>query len=274
MACIMDPKVGPNGEHLKWEPTEIPSTKPFVNIVTTASEPMLTFDSMNFVKMKSLIYSPFHKEARYVNFEIGYARDATWLEYLNNRWTEYANFFVGGFLEAIYSSGEKGTTTTYAQINAKMVDYDTRLKTSNSNVQSPVVSPNSSTNVFARKRTSNSLPSSPKSSKSAILRTDSINSDTMQDVQEVSDDDIEDADDLSESIVTRTHIDIDESTANDGLAKFSSSQTSSASTTQTRKPKRQLSDLCNVTEEPINKPKRTYNRKGRGRKVGRGAINN
>jgi len=32
--------------------------------------------------------------------------------------------FVGGFLEAMYSINEKGDTT-YAQINAKLVDYDT-----------------------------------------------------------------------------------------------------------------------------------------------------
>src|SRR5688572_5535767 len=113
MACIIEPKIGSDGNYVKWDPTQIISTKPFVNIVTSASEPMITFDSMNFVKTKSLIYSPFHQEARHVNFEIGYAKNATWLEYLNDKWTQYANFFVGGFLEAIYSSKEKGLNTTY-----------------------------------------------------------------------------------------------------------------------------------------------------------------
>ena len=123
MAIIIEPKTGPNSDHLKWNPAQIPLTKPFINIITSASEPMSTFDNVNFVKTKSLIYFPFHKEAQSVNFEIGYAKEATWLEYLNDRWMEYTNFFVGDFLEAIYCLKEKGSDVTYTQINAKFIDY-------------------------------------------------------------------------------------------------------------------------------------------------------
>src|SRR5581483_3994847 len=165
MACIMEPKVGSNGELLKWDPTQIPSTKPFINIVTSATEPMSSFDNVNFVKTKSLIYSPFHKESRNVNFEIGYSKESTWLEYLNSKWMEYSNFFIGGFFEAVYVSKEKGLDTTYAQIDAKLIDYDVRFRVSNSTTQSnPSVT--SSDNVFARKRNISSTPtSSPKLSK-------------------------------------------------------------------------------------------------------------
>src|SRR5215211_4016676 len=116
MACILDLKTSQSGEVLQWDPAQIPSTKPFVHIVTSASGPLITQDNMYFVKTKSLIYSAFHPNSRYVNFEISYSKDAKWLDYLNDKWNDYANFFVGGFLEAIYSTDEKGLSTVYAQI--------------------------------------------------------------------------------------------------------------------------------------------------------------
>ncbi|PKC53070.1 hypothetical protein RhiirA1_404546, partial [Rhizophagus irregularis] len=75
------------------------------------------------VKTRSLIYSPFHQTTRYINFEVGYSKDVRWLDSLNDKWNDYANFFVGGFLEVIYSTNDR----TYAQIDAKLIDYDRNL---------------------------------------------------------------------------------------------------------------------------------------------------
>jgi len=153
MACIFEPRLGRDGEILKWDPAQIPSTKPFVNIATSASEPLSTYDNMNFVKTRSLIYSAFHQTARYVNFDIGYSNEAKWLEFLKDKWKDYANFFVGGFLEAIYSINEKGFDTTYAQINAKLVDYDVRFRNQSNSPQSSK-SPSVTTNAFSQRRES------------------------------------------------------------------------------------------------------------------------
>ena len=71
----MEPKIGPNGEHLKWEPMRIPAIKPFANISISAEEPLSTDETMNFVKTKSLIYSLFHSPSCYINFEVGYSKD-------------------------------------------------------------------------------------------------------------------------------------------------------------------------------------------------------
>jgi hypothetical protein len=275
MACILEPKLGSNGEALKWDPLEIPSTKPFVHIVTSASEPMSTFDNMNFVKTRSLIYSPFHKEARYVNFELGYAKDATWLEYLNNKWTDYVNFFVGGFLEGIYSLKEKGSTTVYTQINAKLADYDVRFRTSPSSSYSSIASPSTSKeNVFIRKRTNpSSTPTSPmssksvtlaspNSSKSVIMRTDSLNSVTMQDA-DAEDDNIETA--SSKSIANRTYNVDDDNNANQ--VDIDDANLNNKSNQGKGRPKRQLSDLCNDTESDddessTNEPKHQKPQRG------------
>ena len=62
MACILEPKIGQDGEILKWDPAEIPSTKPFINIATTPSETLSTHGDMNFVKTCSQIYSIFHEK--------------------------------------------------------------------------------------------------------------------------------------------------------------------------------------------------------------------
>ena len=57
MATVMDPKLGENGEHLKWNPTNIPLSKPFINVTTSACEPVSTDGDMHFVKTKSLLVS-------------------------------------------------------------------------------------------------------------------------------------------------------------------------------------------------------------------------
>ncbi len=129
MACILDRKTSPSGKILEWVPEQIPSTKPFIHIVTSPSEPLTTQDNMNFVKTKTLIYSAFHQTARYINFEVGYPTDAKWFEFLSDKWNDFSNFFVGGFFEAVYTTTEKSssTTATYIQVDAKSIDYDTRF---------------------------------------------------------------------------------------------------------------------------------------------------
>ena len=183
MACKIEPKLGQDGQPAKWDPKQIPSTKPFVRIVTSAYEPVTTIDNMRFVKTRSLIYTPFHKEARYVNFEIGYPKEAKWLEFVTEKWADYANFFVAGFFEAIYTASENGTTTTYAQIDAKNIDYDIRFRHPNSPENVPVQSP--SNNAFAQRRNRISPENSPTSQRSVILRNNSI---TMEDSQEEAND--------------------------------------------------------------------------------------
>ena len=183
MACKIEPKLGQDGQPAKWDPKQIPSTKLFIRIVTSAYEPVTTIDNMRFVKTWSLIYTPFHKEARYVNFEIGYPKEAKWLEFVTEKWADYANFFVAGFFEAIYTASENGTTTTYAQIDAKNIDYDIRFRHPNSPENVPVQSP--SNNAFAQRRNRISPENSPTSQRSVILRNNSI---TMEDSQEKAND--------------------------------------------------------------------------------------
>src|SRR6266480_3819415 len=166
MACVIEPKVGPDSENLKWDPMQIPSTKPFLNISTSADEPLSSCEDMNFIKTKSLIYSPFHSTAQYVNFDIGYAKDAKWLDSINDKWSDYANFFIGGFFEATYTANEK----TYMQVNAKLIDYDVRFRNQNFSNQprSPVKAQVNNAFMLRRSKSSASLaslPSSPKSTK-------------------------------------------------------------------------------------------------------------
>lgn len=169
MASVFDPKIGPSGEVLDWDPTQIPPTKPFVHIITSPSGSLITQDNMKFVKTKSLVYTPFHQNAKYINFEIGY-QDAKWFDFLSDKWANYANFFIGGFLEAVYSTTEKDSSVVYIQVNAKSIDYDIRFRTTNlstPNNQSTTSSPNSTTNAFAQRRSK--LPSnSPATQKSDI----------------------------------------------------------------------------------------------------------
>jgi hypothetical protein len=70
MASIIHPKTGPDGEVLSWDSNKIPSTKPFINIVTSPAGPLTVQDDINFIKTKSLIYTVFHQNARYINFEV------------------------------------------------------------------------------------------------------------------------------------------------------------------------------------------------------------
>src|SRR4051812_15362132 len=92
MACVMDPNIGPNGEYLKWEPTQIPSTKPFVNISTSA-----------FCEDTFIYLLPLPPISSVCNFKVGYPKEAKWFETINDKWTDYANFFVGKFLEALFT---------------------------------------------------------------------------------------------------------------------------------------------------------------------------
>ena len=153
MACILEPKIGQDGEILKWDPAEIPSTKPFINIATTPSETLSTHGDMNFVKTRSLIYSTFHEKARNINFDVGYSNKSKWLESLKDKWNSFANFFIAGFLENIYVNEKE--SESYVQINAKLIDYDIRFRNQNNN-SSPSTSKSTSviTNAFSQRRDS------------------------------------------------------------------------------------------------------------------------
>lgn len=216
----MEPKKGPSGEYLKWEPTEIPSTKPFVNISTAPEEPLSSYENMNFIKTKSLVYSPFHPTSRNVNFDIGYSKDAKWLEPINDKWDNYSSFFIGGFFEAVYPENNK----IYAQIDAKLIDFDVRFRnqSSSNSVTSPVkASANAaSVNAFALRRSKSSA--SPTTSRS-VSRSESVAINNTQD------------DDSDEEI-----------------KKFQKSRQTSNSSTPTRKHK--LSNLYDSEEEPNKEP--------------------
>ena len=80
MAIIMEPRKDSNSKNVPWNSTTIPPSKPFVNICTTAYEPVASVDDLNFVKTRSSIYSSFHKNARTINFDIGYPKEAKWFE--------------------------------------------------------------------------------------------------------------------------------------------------------------------------------------------------
>lgn len=152
MACILEPKIGRDGEILKWDPAEIPSTKPFINIATTPSETLSTEGDMNFIKTRSLIYSAFHEKARYVNFDVGYSNESKWLEFLKDKWNLFANFFIAGFLEDIYLNEKE--SQPYAQVNAKLIDYDVRFRNQNNSSQSSSKPTSVIRNAFSQRRDS------------------------------------------------------------------------------------------------------------------------
>lgn len=239
-ACVLEPQLGRNGERLKWEPEKIPSTKPFVHITTSACEPLSTSNNMNFVKTKSLIYSPFHSAARYINFEIGYSSESKWLEYLSDKWSEFANFFVAGFLEAIYTDG----STTYVQIDAKLIDYDVRFRTSTSSNNYQPSPQRSTTNAFAQRR-NKSTPNSPvKTHITPKLDSNTTEIENAYEEESDNDSDKEDTVGTNQSPIDLVMID-DNTPINANKTK-----------------KRQLSDLCDgEIDQPI-KPKRSYNKKG------------
>ena len=254
MACILDPKTTQSGEILKWDPAQIPSTKPFVHIVASASGSLITQDNMNFVKTKSLIYSPFHPSSRYVNFEIGYSKDAKWLDYLNDKWNDYANFFVGGFLEAIYSDD----STVYAQIDAKSIDFDVRFRTPTTTTSSITSSPKSPTNAFAQRRakqSSNSL-TTPKPAISTVIVQEADDSNPMADADNSKFEELQESQQNFSSV---------QSTPTTSVTPIAPTPT-----TPTRKPKRQLSDLCNDDDDDKEEGKEEKERGGRGGRGGRG----
>ncbi|RIA81059.1 hypothetical protein C1645_837591 [Glomus cerebriforme] len=88
IATIMEPKIDLNGKMIPWEPTNIPSSKPFINISTTVCKLMTLLEDMNFVKTQSSIYSSFHKNICTISFNIGYSKEAKWFEILNDKWNE------------------------------------------------------------------------------------------------------------------------------------------------------------------------------------------
>src|SRR5579859_5254934 len=116
---------------------------------------MVIFKNIRFVKTRSSVYTPFHKEARNINFEIGYSKESKWLDYLDNKWNNYESFFITGFFEGIYTAtNEKGPIITYIQVEAKLVDFDVKYRT---NISTPKSNQSSSSqNIFARRRSQGS----------------------------------------------------------------------------------------------------------------------
>jgi hypothetical protein len=166
----MDPKLDQNGEPIPWDPSQIPSTKPFVNIATTAHESLSTIGNMKFVKTNSSVYSTFHKNTRKINFEIGYSNDATWFDSLSEKWLDYVYFFVGGFYEATYSINEKDPNTMITKIDAKIIDYDARFRQTNTQTSKSPTSLNPSTNAFAQRRSASSTPQTPRQTFSSQIQ--------------------------------------------------------------------------------------------------------
>src|SRR3954462_6876811 len=157
MATLIEPTIDSHNKKVSWDPTSIPPSKPFVNISTTPSDPLTTLEDVNFIKTLSSVYSSFHKTTRTVNFDIGYSKEAKWLETLNDKWSAYSNFYVAGFLEEIYVINENNTNNSagiaYAQINARIIDYDPRFRHSKSlTSNTPSTTSPKSTSTFAKRR--------------------------------------------------------------------------------------------------------------------------
>lgn len=291
MACKMEPRLDQNGEPIKWNPEHIPPSKPFIKIVTSAYEPMTTFNNMRFVKTRSLIFTPFHKEARYINFEVGYSQESKWLEFVSDKWANFANFFVVGFLEAIYTAIENGSPITYVQIDAKIIDYDARFRHPSKpidNHSTPFSSP--TTNIFAQRRSSGN---SPNTKKSAILRNNSI---IMEDAgNNYSDKEDEEGEEEEEGVegeegeegksqdvimindeestrTTRSYKSFKSQESQEQEQQTSPITTAQSSSNQISTPtrqrrKRQLSDLCDMIDEPnqpIDETNQSYNKRGGG----------
>ena len=56
MACKIELRTNQDGKFINWEPSQIPPSKPFIKIVTSAYEPITTFNDMRFIKTHSLLY--------------------------------------------------------------------------------------------------------------------------------------------------------------------------------------------------------------------------
>lgn len=278
MACILEAKIDSKGQRLEWDPATIPATKPFVHICTTPYDSFTSFEDMNFVKTRSSIFSSFHKDTRSVNFEIGYSKSSKWFESLKDKWTKYTNFYVGGFLEAIYSSNEKNTEITYAQVDAKIIDFDIKSSQQNASTFSlQSASPKSINNAFTKRR-SQSLTNSPiKSSTTSkykdpfVLSTQKpsdVSTNSVITIDDIENDDHPEDSQMDANLVADNYLD-DESTLQ--------SYNSISGLPKRTRSKKNLSDLCkddktddqddDQQEEPNDKrkqpkkQKRAYNKK-------------
>jgi hypothetical protein len=273
MAIIMEPRVDSNNRKVPWDPASISPSKPFINISTTPSDSLTPFEEMNFIKTQSPIYSPFHKTTRTVHFDVGYSNKAKWLETINDKWSEYSSFYVAGFLEDIYSinSTDGDTGTAYAQINARIIDFDSRFRhgKASTSTTSFITSPKS-TSTFAKRRltasttttpttttpTTTKSPATTKSPTTTKPRTTIISTPPPNENDNQLNDN--DSDHSIQSIPS------DPQSPNPISTHVITPVTQ---TRQTRK-RRQLSNLCDTDEEPINDdptppppPKKRVNKK-------------
>ncbi|CAB5385543.1 unnamed protein product [Rhizophagus irregularis] len=133
MACILDPKIDSNGQHLEWDPATIPSTKPFMHICTTfVPLHMTSFEDMNFVKTRSSIFHLFTKILILFTLKLDTLKAPN---------------------EAVYLSSEKNTETTYAQVDVKIIDFDVKSSQQNTSTFSPQsTSMKSVNNTFTKRR--------------------------------------------------------------------------------------------------------------------------
>jgi hypothetical protein len=275
----MEPKKDLNDINIPWNPISIPASKPFVNIYTTAYEPITSLDDMNFVKTRSTVYSTFHKNSRIINFDIGYSKQAKWFESLSDKWNEYSNFCVSGFLEDVYSINENNkpdTEVTYAQINAKIIDYDIRFRQQKNLALNTQSASPKSTNVFTKRKLFYENQHSSNSS-SAII-TNPLPTTPQNESNDKS------SDDESVLILSNPATPTTPTTrTRTPTTPTTQTHTPTTPTTRTRtRKRRQLSDLCDTPSEdndemedndetkdddqikdvPItpSKPKRTYKR--------------
>ncbi|CAB4487295.1 unnamed protein product [Rhizophagus irregularis] len=214
-------------------------------------------------RTQSPVYSPFHKTIRTINFDIGYSKEAKWFEMLNDKWSDYSSFYVAGFLEGIYvtdeSNTDNSTEAVYAQINARIIDYDSRFRQSKSLTSntSSFTSPKS-TSAFAKRR----LTASTKT-KSKIITSHSPITPLTSTTPTIELNDNQSSDNNSIHSIHSIHS--DPPSPNSSPIRLI---TPISETRQTKK-RCQLSDLCNTDEDPIDnndpitptKPKRVYNRK-------------
>ncbi|CAB4473816.1 unnamed protein product [Rhizophagus irregularis] len=235
MATIMEPRVDSNHKKLTWDPTSIPPSKPFVNISTTPSGPLTPLEDINFIKTQSPVYSPFHKTIRTINFDIGYSKEAKWFEMLNDKWSDYSSFMLQDFSkESIFRQSKSLTSNTSSFTSPK------------------------STSAFAKRR----LTASTKT-KSKIITSHSPITPLTSTTPTIELNDNQSSD--NDSIHSIHSIHSDPPSPNSSPIRLI---TPISETRQTKK-RRQLSDLCNTDEDPIDnndpitptKPKRVYNRK-------------
>lgn len=271
MAQIIDPKKDLSDEIIKWEPGNIPCSKPFIHIVTSPSGSLTTQDEMNFIKTKSLIYSIFHTKAQYVHFELGYPKNAKWFEFLKDKWGDYSIFFISGYIEAIYPINEKDSKIMHIQVDAKTIDFDVRFRASTISSSSPSsLSSPKSTNAFAIRR-NQYLDSSPRTR----------NTFTTESEKELRNDELTEDVDPNDDVVPIPNARGRKRGNDDDVAPTATDTQISTPISKTKK--RQLSDLCdelyqtNINEpiddvSAINDPVASVPVKSntRGRKRGRG----